>query len=299
MDVMKKSLARAIFREARSLRNQGPGAGFQLPAIYDICNSVNPNSAGITLENQRDYQNFAKSYFDQWCIAQEFSSYRELRKIMPSVLYGEGYSKVDAFYAKPGFIRLNKPRIHCPFEVLRAFKYQNSITKASSRAECNGVTINTVTGYARELSSPKENVFSYNIMFHNTSSDPVRILDHTIKFKSGATNLGTEHRQGINNTMPVIMPGECYVCGSTAAFPKGLENVTVEGSFHMLEKGFLKDAEFEKLNLSKKWNILKAQGATFSAKLPETLFTFDVPCDTQPLSEKFEVPTVEEAEVGK
>lgn len=364
---MQRSLARAIFREARQLRKQGPGAGFQLPAIYDVCNSVNPNSGGILLGNQEAYRNFVKSYFEQWCIAQELGEHSKLRKLLPAVMGDRPAVMVEAeegnssssvklsadFFSKPSFIQFEKrAEARCPFEVLRAFKFQNSMSEASSKTECHGISLSAVTGYAREMSAPnypaqestsaaetiqaqddpspiwtrdvvpaapgpKENIFSYNILFANKSRRAVRILGHQVVFKHKGTELKRESYQGVNNTLPVISPGGHYVCGATVAFPaeltgtmdsypgdlltnRGGTDITVGGSFDIIEEG-AKSPEFELLPLEKKWNVLNSflehgNGNSFTAELQDTKFSFDVVCDTQPLAEKFRVaePTVEE-----
>jgi len=284
---MRSALARAIFRESRVLRKQGPGAGCQLPAIYDVCNSVNPDSGGVLLGDAKAYQTFAKSC-QTWCLPTEVETHSKLRRNIKTV--------ID---------QLNHPVEHvpfgglagmkCPFEVLRTFKFQNSMPNASTKTESNGISLTTVTGFAREVSqdSAGENIFSYNMFFTNKSDKEVRLLGHNIIFRDGNNReLKREYSQGMNNTMPVIKPGEHYVCGSTVAFPEEVENPTVGGSIEIVEEGS-KSEEFENLPLPQKWNILAKASLygdlqRFTLKLEETKFSCDVVCDPQPLAEKLE-----------
>jgi uncharacterized protein affecting Mg2+/Co2+ transport len=283
MAAMKRALARAIFRESRLLRKQGPGAGLQLPAIYDVCNSVNPDSGGILFGDAKAYQLFAKTC-ETWCLPKEVENHLLLRRNMAAVLKQLNVANDGEF-----------PSMKCPFEVLRAFKFQNSMPNACTKTECNGITLTTVTGFAREISqdSVGENIFSYNMFFTNNSDKAVRVLGHNIIFRDGNDReLKSEYSQGVNNTMPVIKPGEHYVCGSTVAFPEEVKNPTVGGSFEIIEEGFLGD-EFEKLPLPQKWKVLANAGLygdlqRFTLKLEETKFSCDVACDSQPLAEKLE-----------
>jgi len=242
------------------------------------------------------------------------------------------------FHSKPSFIQFSAPQRSCPFEVLRAFKYQNTMTKASSKTCTNGIQLSAVTGYANEISKQEhESVFSYNILFANTSNIPVRILGHNIAFKHDGKELKSEYYEGVNNTIPLIAPGEHYICGATVAFPEELEDLTFSGSFTIMEdvqnlnevknnpkcdisgnnrlrrSREFAEFDFEGLPLEQKYRILterllesgkEGKGGntrpikSFTAELPDTKFVFDVFCDTQPLAEKFsEVDAGEKAEV--
>jgi uncharacterized protein affecting Mg2+/Co2+ transport len=256
-----------------------------LPASYDVCNSVTPESGGILLGNARAYQAFAKSC-ETWCLPKEVQNHLLLRRNIAAV--------VD---------RLNQPPppdtglygMKCPFEVLRTFKFQNSMPNAMTKTECNGITLTTVTGFAREISREQdgENIFSYNMFFTNKSDRAVRVLGHNIVFRDGNDReLKSAYAQGVNNTMPVIKPGEHYVCGSTVAFPVEVENPTVSGAIEIIEEGS-KCNEFEKLPLNQKWKSLTTAGLygdlqRFTLKLEETKFSTEVACDPQPLADKLE-----------
>lgn len=147
---MERSLARAIFRESRQLRRQKL-SGFQLPAIYDICNSVNPSCGGILLGDRSAYRSFVKSYFEQWCIAQELGEYSKLRKLLPGIIgevTGAGAQSTPLLSSESGK-NAGVVAVRCPFEVLRAFKFQNSMGAVSSEIQSQGIILSGVTGYAR------------------------------------------------------------------------------------------------------------------------------------------------------
>lgn len=203
-----------------------------------------------------------------------------------------------------GSTPLTEAEMRCPFEILRAFKTQTLAEETSSRAAMNGLIVQAITGYNSELSEETqgENIYSYNLMFSNVSREPMRIVGHTLRFKTQEKEFRVKKKIGVSdNNLPVIFPGQHFVCGSTVAFPEDLsDNIVLDAEFDVIEEGY-RGAEFEKKTIKAQHDILSKESDNelkFTVKLGETKFRKEILCDsTTKADEMIKEGVVTEAEI--
>jgi len=286
MNGMKRSLARAILREQRQLPAMEQGN--KLPAIYNMCRQADPQTPGYILGNTDNVNSKVGCHFESFVVARTFADRHGIREKL-SVALNNLDDPAHEFHSKPGFVELQNPRVDCPFVILRGLKFQNALEHtASSLSECNGLQVECVTGYSSTLSAQsqealdgiqEEKIFSYNFHFTNNGNTPVRIVGQTMQFNAGDEKMRSEHHKGVNGEIPVIFPGQTFVCGSTVAFPSELQDVTVEGSFEVVKAGYC-EAEVESLPMKEKYAHLKEKYCDeFTAKLEKTHFVEEVRCE--------------------